>query len=177
LPPRSSRSRPWLMRRSSLVSLFLFIAIPLSGVFLLAFQNPFARAATQTETPQTEVVLTKLSPPNYPPLARQARITGDVKTHVAIRQDGSVDSAALFSGHPMLTQAAIDSAQKSQFECRRCSAQGSSYWLIYTFRFQDDGGCADVIVKRPTRSARCLYLWKCGVQSLHHVASSRESSS
>jgi outer membrane biosynthesis protein TonB len=92
------------MRRPSLVSLFL--AIPLSGVFWPPSQNPYARAATPTETPQTGVVLTKLSPPIYPPLARQARITGDVKIQLTIRQDGSVDSAALFSGHPMLAQAA-----------------------------------------------------------------------
>jgi outer membrane biosynthesis protein TonB len=42
--------------------------------------------------PETGVVLTKLVPPVYPPLARQAQIAGDVMVRVLIRQDGSKSS-------------------------------------------------------------------------------------
>jgi TonB family protein len=92
-------------------------------------------------------VLNKLFPPAYPPLARQARITGDVKMQVTIRQDGSVASAEVISGHPMLKQAALDSVQKSTFECQRwssgvfvegCRDAVTSFTLTYTFGMRDD---------------------------------------
>jgi TonB family protein len=140
-------------------------------------------AQSATGTPPLEpVVLAKLSPPVYPPLARQARIAGDVKIQVGIRQDGSVASAEVISGHPMLKQAALDSVRKSKFECQSwssgvyvvgCRDALFSLTVTYTFGFRDDGDDSDDInrcrVKR-LRSARCLYLWNC---SDWHLAASR----
>ena len=82
---------------------------------------------------QRHLVLSKLSSPTYPPLARQARIAGDVELEVRIRQDGSIDSVKMVSGHPMLGAAALESAKKSQFECRNCSGEVAGYSLVYTF--------------------------------------------
>jgi TonB family protein len=124
-----------------------------------ALANTQMRETTNAATPETGVVLTKLFPPAYPPLARQARIMGDVKLQVGIRQDGSVASGDVVSGHPMLKQAALDSAQKSQFECRQCGDPVTAYSMTYTFGFYDDGGCGR---SRRVRSSKCLYLWKCG---------------
>lgn len=129
-----------------------------------AAQNVAAQAPASDATPQA--VLTKLSPPVYPPLARQARIMGDVKVQVLIRKDGSVASAEVVSGHPMLKQAALESAQKSEFECKACDDRGTSYSLTFTFGFQDDGGCRGVTEEQPVRSAKCLYLWRCGPRPL-----------
>jgi TonB family protein len=67
------------------------------------------------------VKLATLSPPRYPQLAQQARIAGDVKIQVRIRRDGSVASADVVSGHPLLKSAALASAQNSTFECRGCA--------------------------------------------------------
>jgi TonB family protein len=120
--------------------------------------NAVAQATAVNETQKPQVTLTKLSPPVYPPLCRQARIMGDVKIQVKIRRDGSVDSAAVISGHRLLQEAALDSARKSKFECRGCEAI-TTYSLIYTFGFREDG--SDCSVRR-LRSAKCLYLWKCG---------------
>jgi TonB family protein len=100
--------------------------------------------AIATRPPETDVVLTKLSQPVYPVLARQAQIGGDVELKLSIRQDGSVESAETISGHPMLTQAASVSAQKSQFECRNCSGPENSYSMTYTFKpGQYLGECTD----------------------------------
>jgi TonB family protein len=143
----------------------LALLLMLSGVFSAFAQSAFAQGAAQAETPQTGVVITKLSPPVYPPLSRQARVTGDVKIALRIRQDGSVESAEVISGHPMLKQAALDSAQKSEFECRGCGDLGVPYSLIFTFGLRDDGSCRDVVEERPARAPKCLYLWRCGVQS------------
>jgi TonB family protein len=100
---------------------------------LAVVESAGAQGATSGTTREVGVVLTKLSPPVYPPLARQARIMGDVKVAVGIRPDGSVASEEMFSGHPMLQQAALESARKSTFECRGCSDPVTSYLLAYTF--------------------------------------------
>lgn len=107
--------------------------------FLAVVGSTGAQGTTSGTTQETGVVLTKLSPPVYPPLARQARIVGDVKILIGIRQDGSVESAEVFSGHAMLQQAALDSARKSTFECRGCGEAVTSYLLAYTFEIS--GGC------------------------------------
>jgi len=109
-------------------------------VCLLAIVSiAMAQDTTGSAKPETGVVLTKLSAPVYPPLARGARISGDVKVELTIRRDGSVESAVLFSGHPILAEAALKSARESAFECRGCTAEGTTYSL--TFAFEIDGEC------------------------------------
>ena len=53
--------------------------------------------------------------PAYPPLAKQARIQGDIVLDVVIGTDGSVNSAAVVSGHPMLVQSAIDAVKQWKY--------------------------------------------------------------
>ncbi len=105
--------------------------------------------------------LAALYPPVYPPLARQARISGDVLLKIDIRPDGSVASAAVISGHAMLKQAALDSALKSAFLPQEASQGTTSYSLTYTFGFKTgpDSGCTEGGTF--ARAAKCLYLWKC----------------
>jgi TonB family protein len=143
------------MKTSALAALISFFL--LTALCTLA-QDP----ATPAPLPDTGVVLVKLSPLIYPPLARQARIMGDVKLYVHVQNDGRVESLELFSGHPMLAPAAIESAKKSQFECRDCDGEGSSYLMIYTFGFLDDGKARETVSQHPARAAKCLYLWNCG---------------
>lgn len=85
-------------------------------------------------TPQDGVFLTKLSRPTYPQLALIAHVWGDVDVVVGVRQDGSVESASIVSGPPLLRQAALDSAQQSQFKCQNCYDAVTSYRLVYTFQ-------------------------------------------
>jgi hypothetical protein len=134
----------------------------LSGVFFSFAQNTFGQGVPQAGPPQSGVVMTKLFPPVYPPLARQARIAADVKVELSIRRDGSVASAVLFSGHPMLAPAAIESAKQSQFECNGCAGE-TKYVLTYTFGFIEDLKPYDKFEDRPVRAGKCFYLWKCGV--------------
>lgn len=77
-----------------------------------------AFASAQAESTQTTAASTpdKLQllqrvPPTYPPLARQARIQGGVVLDVVIGTDGSVNSATVVSGHPLLIQSAIDAVK------------------------------------------------------------------
>src|SRR6266700_140547 len=89
------------------------------GLFALACAVVLMPAQTAS-LPQREVVLSKLSSPVFPPVARVARVSGDVEIEVRIRQDGSVESAEVVSGHPSLKAAALDSARQSKFECHEC---------------------------------------------------------
>jgi TonB family protein len=119
---------------------FHFLKVFLAGVAAFPFavvRDSFAQAA-KPDSPQSGIVLANLSAPIYPPLARQTQITGEVNLSLGIRPDGSVESVAVISGHPLLRQAALESAQQSQFECRGCREPLTSYSLVY--RFQLTGG-------------------------------------
>lgn len=110
--------------------------IPQMALLLVAVAVLGARSLTQqiaqpaqSDGTKGEVVLTSLSKPAFSPLARQANIEGDVIVDVIVRQDGSTE-ATVVKGHPLLKQAALDSAIQSRFECRGCSAP-LSYTLVY----------------------------------------------
>jgi protein TonB len=53
--------------------------------------------------------------PTYPPLARQARISGQVVLRAVISKDGSIEGLTLVSGHPMLAPAAIDAVKQWKY--------------------------------------------------------------
>ncbi len=119
--------------------LLLLLAGALSGGFFVGSQNGFAQILASEDAARSGVILSKLSPPVYPPLARQARIAGDVKVQVWVRADGSVDSAEVISGHPMLSWAALESAQRSQYQCHGCSQAATAYLLTYSFVLPAEG--------------------------------------
>lgn len=54
--------------------------------------------------------------PNYPPLAKQARIQGQVVLHAVISKDGSIENLQLVSGHPMLAPAAIEAVKQWKYK-------------------------------------------------------------
>jgi TonB family protein len=55
-------------------------------------------------------------PPIYPPLARQARIQGEVILRAFIDPMGSVASLELISGHPMLAPAVLDAVKQWKYK-------------------------------------------------------------
>ena len=177
------------VRSRALLLQVVFLAV----CFLAVVAGALAQDATSSDAVRTFVAVTRLSPPSYPPLARQAAIWGEVKVELHIRKDGSVESAEVVSGHAMLKQAALESAQKSQFECRGCGQEPVLYSLTYSFEIKDYGDCCSTpprtpeVAQSPGRivivapkvcicdpgpgmtkvcSAKCLYLWKCGARSL-----------
>jgi TonB family protein len=144
------------MRRTRRFALLLFVACSVAHP-----QTSVAQTA-ELEAPRFDVVLNDVHLPVYPPLARQARIMGDVKILVGVRQNGSVASAEVVTGHPILKQAALESAQKSTFLCRECKGAVASFIVTYTFALRIDGngnGCGYPI---RVRAAKCLGLWRCG---------------
>lgn len=53
--------------------------------------------------------------PVYPPLARQARVSGVVKIEAVIAVDGTVQQMRAISGHPLLISAAMDAVRTWRF--------------------------------------------------------------
>lgn len=54
--------------------------------------------------------------PQYPPLARQARIQGKVVLQAVISKDGTIQNLQVVSGHPMLTAAAINAVKQWKYK-------------------------------------------------------------
>ncbi len=54
--------------------------------------------------------------PQYPPLARQARIQGAVVLQAVIAKDGTIQNLHLVSGHPMLAPAAIEAVKQWRYK-------------------------------------------------------------
>lgn len=116
------------------VALLVAVAVFATGAF--AQQSP---QPSQSDDLKGEAILAILSKPAFSPLARQANVEGEVLVDVTVRKDGSTE-ATVVSGHPLLKQAALDSAKQSRFECQGCSAP-VSYSLVYAFKRTSEGDC------------------------------------
>ena len=61
-------------------------------------------------------LLIKKVTPNYPALAKQARIQGHVLLQAEISKDGTIQNLQLISGHPMLAPAAIEAVKQWRYK-------------------------------------------------------------
>ena len=69
--------------------------------------------------------------PIYPELARKMNITGTVKIEVVVAPNGTVKSARIVGGHPVLAGAALDAAKKWRFDPAPAESTG-----IIDFKFE-----------------------------------------
>jgi TonB family protein len=140
--------------------------------------------------PQIEHRITKLPPPSYPATALAAHVWGPVELSITIHQDGTVDSAEVISGPPMLRAAAVESAKRTQFECAGCAGPSRPFRVVFNYELTAANYCGEpdksyprisqsvgtvtiagesagtcdpetTVEKVRARSAKCLYLWKC----------------
>src|SRR6202043_2736512 len=88
-----------------------------TSIVLAGLTDASAQSSPTTATHTAAVVISKLIAPVYPTIARTAHVAGDVELMLEVRQDGSIESAAVTSGSPLLQRAALTSAYLSQFEC------------------------------------------------------------
>lgn len=95
-----------------------FVDIPGQGIIASATPPapPEPRPTTPVRIKQGGVVtaasILSQTRPVYPPLARQARIQGNVVLHAIIGRDGRVAQLEVISGHPLLVQAALDAVKQ-----------------------------------------------------------------
>lgn len=90
----------------------------------------------------SEPVLKSSEMPKYPPLARQARIQGEVKIEFVLNQDGVPITVNLVSGHPMLAPTAVENVRAWRFEVPADQATTERRYET-TFEFKLDSGEAD----------------------------------
>jgi periplasmic protein TonB len=64
----------------------------------------------------TQGLLIRKVQPNYPPLARQARIQGSVLLQAEISKEGTIENLHLISGHPMLAPSAIEAVKQWRYK-------------------------------------------------------------
>jgi protein TonB len=71
---------------------------------------------------QAANILSRISP-SYPPLAKQARISGAVKLEGIIAKDGTVQQLKVISGHPLLVPAAVDAVKQWRYRPTRLNGE------------------------------------------------------
>ncbi len=78
--------------------------------------------------------------PSYPPLARQARIQGQVVLQAVISKDGAIEGLKLISGHPMLAPAAIDAVKQWRYKPYILNGEPVEVDTTITVNFTLSGG-------------------------------------
>ena len=88
----------------------------------------------------TEGLLMKKVQPQYPALARQARIQGAVVLQASIGKDGNVQNLRAVSGHPMLTPAAIEAVKQWKYRPYFLNGEAVEVDTTITVNFTLAGG-------------------------------------
>jgi protein TonB len=109
-------------------------------VLVVFIKISFAQQASHDERGTIRIDLVDLSAPVYPPLARGARIMGDVEIKLSIRKDGSVASSEMISGHPMLIPSAIEAVSQWRYKPYYLNGQPVEVDTQVTVNFVLQGG-------------------------------------
>ncbi len=98
----------------------VFGGIPGQGMVSGPVAPPPPKPAAPTRVKQggnvTAASIITQTRPLYPPLARQARIQGNVVLHAIIDKDGKVAQLEVISGHPLLVQSALDAVKQWRYK-------------------------------------------------------------
>lgn len=113
------------MRRRTWIDLL----IVLLALGIVADTNA-AEQATEVSAASAEEHLVKKVEPNYPPLAKMARIQANVVLQVRIAKDGSVADIKVKSGHPLLVKAALDAV--TQWKYKPFTSDGNAVEITTT---------------------------------------------
>jgi protein TonB len=89
-------------------TLFLLIALAAAG-----FCEDGAKKLTRAEAMSAAV--TKVEP-EYPPFAKQLRVSGDVNLEAVVAEDGTVEKVNVVDGNPILTKAGVEALMKWKFK-------------------------------------------------------------
>ena len=88
-----------------------------AAVLLCGVPLVYGAAALQVQPAQgPEPKLIHRVEPEYPPLASQSRIQGQVHLKAKLGQDGRVSDVQVVSGHPLLVSAAVEAVKKWIYE-------------------------------------------------------------
>jgi protein TonB len=74
----------------------------------------YAQAVRLSDAEAKKIVKTRTQP-EYPPLAKQMRVTGEVRLDVYLNEDGSLDHIHVISGNALLAGAAQNAVKQWKF--------------------------------------------------------------
>jgi outer membrane biosynthesis protein TonB len=100
------------------------------ALWLIAAAVPLC---AQDWTPKRIVAIT-----DYVPLARQARIYGDVEVRCFLNADGEVTRAEAITGHPLLTDQARQNAMLWKFQRTGPPVETKTVTLKYQYRLEGE---------------------------------------
>lgn len=78
--------------------------------------------------------------PTYPPIAKTARIQGSVVLHAIISKQGTIENLQVISGHPMLTQSAVEAVKQWKYRPYVLSGEPVEVDTTITVNFTLSGG-------------------------------------
>jgi TonB family protein len=85
------------------------------GIALTAISMATLLGQVRLASAVADRLLVTNSDPVYPELAKQTKTQGTIKIEITVSESGAVTSTKLISGHPLLVQAALDSAKKRKY--------------------------------------------------------------
>ena len=88
----------------------------------------------------TEGLLTRKVQPTYPPLAKTARIQGDVVLNAVISKNGTIENLRVMSGHPMLVTSALDAVKQWKYRPYVLNGEPVEVETTITVKFTLAGG-------------------------------------
>jgi TonB family protein len=111
-------------------------------VSVLILSLVFALSALAQQMPDPQLYAAAL--PTYPPLARAARIQGEVKIDFVLSQSGEPVSVTVISGHPMLRGAAEENVKTWKFHLPKDLFRTEwKYQTTFRFKLSDDNDTYD----------------------------------
>jgi hypothetical protein len=157
---------------------------------LLIANGVLLSASAQSLDTEPSLKIVNLKPPIYPPIALAAHVAGEVDLEIGILENGAAGDVRVKSGPQMLREAAVESAKSSLFQTGGLRNDGHTYVLVYKFAL-DPASCEGRDMSYPhvsydsstvtisenavplcdpaadirVRSAKCLFLWKCGLRT------------
>lgn len=88
----------------------------------------------------TEGLLMRKVQPTYPPLAKTARIQGDVVLNAIISKNGAIENLRVVNGHPMLVTSALDAVKQWKYKPYILNGEPVEVETTITVKFTLAGG-------------------------------------
>lgn len=112
------------------------------GGIIGSTQMPRVTAPQRVRVSQgvTEGLLTRKVQPAYPPLAKTARIQGDVVLNALISKNGNIENLRVMSGHPMLVTSALDAVKQWKYKPYILNGEPVEVETTITVKFTLAGG-------------------------------------
>ena len=109
-------------------SCLLLIALATAG-----FCEDGAKKLTRAEAMNAAVSKVE---PEYPPMARQLKIAGDVDLEAVVKEDGTVEKVNVVDGNPVLTKAGSEALMKWKFRPVMADGKAVKALAPVTFSFK-----------------------------------------